>query len=40
MKQLETFEAWEDQVVAAIHSVYDEVEFESRTEREFVRLPS
>lgn len=37
MKQLvETFEAWEDHVVASPHSIYDEVEFESGTEREFV----
>jgi type III restriction enzyme len=37
MSQLaESFEAWEDYVVPAGHSVYEKVEFESEIERQFV----
>lgn len=37
MRQLvESFQAWEDHVVPAPHSIYDQVEFESGTEQEFV----
>ena len=37
MKQLvESFEAWEDYVVPADHSIYDKVEIESGPERDFV----